>query len=78
MDTDILQRELAVVPKKLRRNKAYGTASHPRTTGGLKIAATDGTEHFHSESIHCPECMGVHVKTREGIKTHYVHSQQFR
>ena len=73
IDTDILQRELTVVPKKLRRNKAYGTAEHPRTIGGLRIAAVDGTEHFRSESIHCPECMEVHVKTKEGIKIHYVH-----
>ena len=73
MDTDILQRELSIVPKKLRRNKAYGTARHPRTIGGLKIAAVDGTEHFRSESIHCPECMKVHVQTKEGIKIHYVH-----
>jgi len=27
IDTDILQRELSVVPKKLRRNKAYGSAT---------------------------------------------------
>jgi len=73
IDTDILQRELALVPKKLRRNKAYGTAEHPRTIGGLRIVAIDGTEHFRSESIHCPECMEVHVKTKEGIKIHYVH-----
>jgi hypothetical protein len=73
MDADTLQRELTVAPKKLRRNMSYGTASHPRTIGGLKIAATDGTEHFRSESIHCPECMEVHVKTKEGMKIHYVH-----
>jgi hypothetical protein len=73
IDTDILQQELAVAPKKLRRNKAYGTAEHPRTIGGLRIVAVDGTEHFRSESIHCPECMEVHVKTKEGIKVHYVH-----
>jgi hypothetical protein len=73
MDTDILQQELSTVPKKLRRNKAYGTAQHPRTIGGLKITAVDGTEYFRSECIHCPECMKVHVQTKEGIKIHYVH-----
>jgi hypothetical protein len=73
MDIPTLQRELTVVPKKLRRNKAYGSAEHPRTIGGLKIVAVDGTEHFRSECIHCPECMEVHVKTNEGVKTHYVH-----
>jgi len=73
IDTDTLQQELAIVPKKLRRNKAYGTSEHPRTIGGLKIVSVDGTEHFRSESIHCPECMKVHVKTREGMKIHYVH-----
>lgn len=73
IDTDILQQKLAVVPKKLRRNKAYGSAEHPRTIGGLRIAAVDGTEHFRSECIHCPECMEVHVKTKDGIKIHYVH-----
>ena len=57
MATEPLQRDLTIVPKKLRRNKTYGTAQHPRTIGGLKIAAIDGTEHFRSESIHCPECM---------------------
>jgi hypothetical protein len=73
MATEPLQRDLTVVPKKLRRNKAYGTAQHPRIIGGLKIAAIDGTEHFRSESIHCPECMEVHVQTKEGIKVQYVH-----
>lgn len=72
MDTDILQGELSVVPRKLRRNKAYGSAEHPRTIGGLKIVAVDGTEYFRSECIHCPECMEVHVNTKDGIRTHYV------
>jgi hypothetical protein len=74
IDTDILQRELSVVPRKLRRNKAYGSAEHPRTIGGLKIVAVDGTEYFRSECIHCDECMEVHVRTKDGIKTHYVHN----
>ena len=73
IDTDILQRELSVVPKRLRRNKAYGSAEHPRTIGGLRIVAVDGTEHFRSECIHCPECMAVHIMTKEGVKIHYVH-----
>jgi hypothetical protein len=73
IDTDTLHRELTLVPRKLRRNKAYGTAEHPRTIGGLKTVAIDGTEHFRSESIHCPECMEYRVNTREGIKIHYVH-----
>ena len=73
IDTHILQQELAVVPKKLRRNKSYGSAEHPGTIGGLRIVAVEGTEHFRSESIHCPECMEVHVKVKDGIKTHYVH-----
>ena len=58
IDTHILQQELAVVPKKLRRNKAYGSAEHPRTIGGLRIVAVDGTEHFRSERIHCSEMHG--------------------
>jgi len=74
MDIKTLQRELSVVPRKLRRNKCYGSAEHPRTIGGLKIVAVDGTEYFRSECIHCAECMEVHVKTRDGIKTHYVHN----
>ena len=74
IDTDILQCELSLVPKKLRRNKAYGSAEHPRTIGGLKIAAVDGTEHFRSESLHCPECMEFHVRTKDGMKIHYVHN----
>jgi hypothetical protein len=73
IDTDILQRELSVVPKKLRRNKAYGSAEHPRTIGGFRIVAVDGTEYFRSESIHCPECMKVHVKVKDGVKINYVH-----
>ncbi len=73
IDTDILQQELAVVPKKLRRNKAYGNAEHPRTIGGFRIAAVDGTEYFRSESIHCPDCMVVHVKVKDGVKINYVH-----
>ena len=36
--------------------------------------AVDGTEHFRSECIHCPERMEVHVKTRDGVKIHYVHN----
>ena len=67
VDTDIIQQELTVVPRKLRRNRAYGTAKDPGTIGGFKIVSIDGTEHFRSESIQCPECMEVHVKT------HYVH-----
>lgn len=73
INTDILERELTVVPKKLRRNKAYGTAEAPRMIGGLKIVAVDGTELYRSESISCDECLEYHVKTKEGIKTHYVH-----
>jgi len=73
IDTDILQRELTVVPRQLRRNKAYGTASHPGTIGGLRIVAVDGTEHFRSDSIHCDECMEFHIKTKDGIKIEYAH-----
>jgi hypothetical protein len=54
MDTSILQRELTLVPKKLRRNKAYGSAEHPRTIGGLRIVAVDGTEHFRSDIAFAP------------------------
>ncbi len=73
MDISILQRELSVVPKKLRRNKAYGSAEHPRTIGGFRIAAVDGTEYFRSESIYCPDCMVVRVKVKDGVKINYVH-----
>ncbi len=73
IDIGILERELTVAPKKLRRNKAYGTAEYPRTIGGLGIAAVDGTEVFRSESISCEECMECHIKTKDGIKTEYVH-----
>jgi len=73
LDTDILERGLTVVPKKLRRNKAYGTPEHPVTIGGLHIVSVDGTEHFRSDSIHCEECMECHIKTKDGIKIEYVH-----
>ena len=73
MDTDILERELTVVPRKLRRNKAYGTAEHPGSIGGLRIVAVDGTEHFRSDSIHCDECMEFHIKTKDGVKIEYAH-----
>jgi len=73
IDIDILERELIVVPKKLRRNKAYVTAAHPGTIGGLRIAAVDGTEHFRSESIYCDECMEFHIKTKDGIKIEHAH-----
>ena len=73
IDIDILEQELTKVPRKLRRNKAYGTAAHPGSVGGLRIVSVDGTEHFRSDSIHCDECMEVHVKTKDGIKTEYVH-----
>jgi hypothetical protein len=73
IDTDILQRELTVVPRKLRRNKAYGTASHPGTIGGLRIVAVDGTEYFRSDSIHCDKCLEFHVHTKDGIKIEYAH-----
>ena len=71
--TDILEQELTVVPKKLRRNKAYGTAERPGTIGGLKIVAVDGTETYRSTSINCDECLEYHVKTKGGIEVHYVH-----
>ncbi len=48
IDVKTLQRELSIVPKKLRRNKAYGSAEHPRTIGGFRIVAVDGTEYFRS------------------------------
>ena len=64
IDIDILERELTVVPKKLRRNKAYGTAAHPGSIGGLRIVSVD----FRSESICCEECMEFHIKTKDGIK----------
>lgn len=73
IDIEILQKDLAIVPKKLRRNGAYGTTTHPRVIGGLKIAAVDGTEIFRSESIHCPECEEYHITTDEGSITQYVH-----
>ncbi len=73
MDTGILERELTVVPRKLRRNKAYGTSTHPGTIGGLKISALDGTENFRSDTIHCDECLEFHIKTKEGMKIEYVH-----
>ena len=56
------------------QGKAYGSGEHPRSIGGLKIVAVDGTEHFRSECIHCRECMEVNVKTKDGIKTHYFHN----
>jgi len=74
IDTDILQQALSIIPKKLNRNKAYGTAKCPKTISGLKIAAIDGTQFFRSESIHCPACMKVHVETKKGVKIHYVHN----
>jgi len=73
IDVETLCHELSVVPRKLRRNRAYGTASHPKTIGGLKIAALDGTEYFRSENINCPDCMEVHIKTKEGILVNYTH-----
>ena len=73
MDTSILERELTVVPRKLRRNKAYGTSTHPGTIGGLKIAALDGTENFRSDTIHCDKCLEFHIKTKEGMKIEYAH-----
>jgi hypothetical protein len=73
IDIKTLQGELSAVPRKLRRNKAYGSAEHPRTIGGFRIVAVDGTEHFRSESIHCPDCMVVHVKVKDGVKINYVH-----
>lgn len=39
----------------------------------MRYIVTDGTEHFRSESIHCPECMEYHVNTKEGVKIQYVH-----
>ena len=73
IDIEGLQRDMSIVPKKLRRNGAYGTTTHPRVIGGLKICALDGTEIYRSESIHCPECQEYHIMTENGIVTHYVH-----
>ena len=41
--------------------------------GGLKIVGLDCTELYLSESISCDECLEYHVKTKEGVKTQYVH-----
>jgi len=71
--TDPLEQDLTTVPKKLRRNKAYGTAEHPRTIGGLKITAVDGTEIYRSKTISCDECLKYQMKIKEGTETHYVH-----
>ncbi len=73
IDIAILQAALTLGPKKLRRNKAYGSAEHPRTIGGFRIVAVDGTEYFRSESIQCPDCMEVHVKVKDGVRIDYVH-----
>jgi len=73
INTDILEHELTLVPRKLRRNKAYGTCTHPGTIGGLKIVAVDGTEHYRSDAIHCDKCLEYHIKTNEGIRIEYVH-----
>lgn len=37
IDTRILQQELSVVPRKLRRNKAYGNAEHPSHQSNLTL-----------------------------------------
>ena len=72
IDTDILKHQLISIPKKMKRNKVYCNS-----IGGLNIASVDGTEIYRSEkihcTIHCDECLEYHIKTKEGIKTDYVH-----
>lgn len=68
IDTDILERLLISIPKKMKRNKVYS-----KSIGGMKIASLDGTEIYRSETIHCDECLEYHIKTKEGTKTNYVH-----
>lgn len=63
-----LEEELTRAPKQLKRNKAFRD-----TIGGLHIVALDGTEFYRSTSIHCNECLGYQVQTKDGIVTHYVH-----
>jgi hypothetical protein len=68
IDVNILQRQLTSIPKKMKRNKVFCN-----TIGGLKIASVDGTEIYRSETIHCEECLEYHIKTKDGIRTDYVH-----
>jgi len=68
IDISVLEEELTIAPKKLKRNKAYKD-----TIGGLHIVALDGTEYFRSEKINCEECLEYHVSKKEGVVTHYVH-----
>jgi Transposase DDE domain len=68
IDTDILERQLISIPKKMKRNKVFC-----KSIGGMKIASLDGTEIYRSEKIHCDECLEYHIKTKEGTKTDYVH-----
>lgn len=68
IEKENLETHLTIVPKKLKKNKAYND-----TIGGLHIVALDGVEYFRSESIHCSECLEYHIKTKEGKITNYVH-----
>lgn len=68
IDVNILEHQLTSIPKKMKRNKVFCN-----TIGGLKIASVDGTEIFRSEKTHCDECLQYHIKTKDGIRTDYVH-----
>ena len=59
IDVDILQHQLASIPKKMKRNKVFC-----KSMGGLKIASADGTETYR-KMIHCDECL-YHIKTKDG------------
>jgi len=68
IDVNILERQLTSIPKKMKRNKVFCN-----TIGGLKVASVDGTEIFRSEKTHCDECLEYQIKTKDGIRTDYVH-----
>lgn len=68
IDTNILENQVVLIPKKMKRNKVFC-----KSIGGLKIASVDGTEIYRSETIHCDECLEYHINTKEGIKIDYVH-----
>jgi hypothetical protein len=64
-DIEPLNEMLEAVCKKMRRSKMLSD-----NLGRLKVAAIDGSEYYRSQTIHCPQCLKVHLA--EGT-VQYVH-----
>lgn len=68
-DIEPLEAIVESIGRKMKRSKMLWD-----TIGGFSVGTLDGTEYFRSDSIHCQQCMTVHLK--DGT-VQYVHRAVF-